>query len=368
MTRLKQFFSRKRLYTDMDDEIAFHLEQRVEELVAEGMPREKAEAKARKDFGNVAAVKQTAREAWGWKWIEDLFIDLRFGVRMLNKNRVLTLAAVLTLALGIGANTAIFTLLYGLVLRSLPASNPGQLVRLGVASTAQPDDQDGSQLTYHMYEEFRQEQTSFRDLSAWNAGEVQLRDKQGLIQRYDAAMVTGNAFGLMGLQPYRGRLIEPFDDVPGGPSTGWPVVLGYGFWKDNYGGEEDIIGKKITATDVTAIVVGIAPPGFEGVWPGMQVKMYFPLNFEPIAARMPDLMEEKGENLLGVSVIGRLKPGVTLARANSELTQLQTGLLDRYIPPRLKQIPYFAKAYLVASSARTGLPNYLTIPTPNPCS
>jgi hypothetical protein len=93
MTRLKQFFSRKRLYTDMDDEIAFHLEQRVEELVAEGMPREKAEAKARKDFGNVAAVKQTAREAWGWKWIEDLFIDLRFGVRMLNKNRVLTLAS-----------------------------------------------------------------------------------------------------------------------------------------------------------------------------------------------------------------------------------------------------------------------------------
>jgi hypothetical protein len=172
MSWLKQFFSRKRLYTDLNDEIAFHLEQRIEELVAEGMPREQAEAKARKDFGNVAAVKQTARETWGWKWIEDLFIDLRFGVRMLNKNRVLTLAAVLTLALGICANTAIFTLLYGLVLRSLPASNPGQLVRLGIPSTAQPDDTDGSQLTYHMYEEFRKEQTSFREVSAWGSPEV----------------------------------------------------------------------------------------------------------------------------------------------------------------------------------------------------
>jgi predicted permease len=360
MSWLKQFFSRKRLYTDLDEEIAFHLEQRVEELVAEGMPREQAEAKARKDFGNVAAVKQTAREAWGWRWIEDLFVDLRFAIRMLNKNRVLTLAAVLTLALGIGANTAIFTLLYGLVLRNLPASNPGQLVRLGIASSAQPDDTDGSQLTYHMYEEFRKEQTSFREVSAWGSPEVQLRDKQGLIQRYTAATVSGNAFALLGLQPYRGRLIEPFDDVPGGPPTGWPVVLSYGFWKENYGGAEDIIGKKITATDVPATIVGVAPPGFEGVWPGAEVKMYFPLNFEPIAAKIPDLLEEKGENLFGVSVIGRLKPAVNLARANAELTQLQKGLLERYISPRLKQIPYFAKAYLVASSARTGLPNYLT--------
>jgi hypothetical protein len=309
---------------------------------------------------NAAPLTQSARKAWTWKWLEDLFVDLRFGIRMLNKNRVLTLAAVLTLALGIGANTAIFTLLYGLVLRSLPASNPGELVRLGIASTAQPDDQDGSQMTYHMYQAFREEQTSFRELSAWDASEVQLRDKQGLIQRYTAAMVTGNAFGLLGLQPYRGRLIEPFDDVPGGPPTGWPVVLSYGFWKEYYGGAEDIIGRKITATDVPATIVGVAPPGFQGMWPGMQVKMYFPLHFEPLAARMPDLMEEKGENLFGVSVIGRLKPDVNLARANSELKQLQKGLLERFIPPRLMQVPFFAKSYFVASSARTGLPNYLT--------
>ena len=224
--------------------MAFHLEERVDELVAAGMPKKQAEAQAKRDFGNVALLKETAREAWGWKWLDDLLVDLRFGVRMLRKNPVLTLAAVLTLALGIGANTAIFTLLYGLVLRSLPAPNATQLVRVGIASKADPNDEGGSVMTLHMLEAFRAEQSAFRELSSWDDSEVLLQDTQGVMQRYPAGMVSGNAFGLIGLQPYRGRLIEPYDDVPGGPSSGWPVVLSYGFWKDYYGGAEDTIGKK----------------------------------------------------------------------------------------------------------------------------
>ncbi|MGO9841664.1 MAG: ADOP family duplicated permease [Candidatus Acidiferrales bacterium] len=360
MNWLKQLFSRNRLYKDLEEEVAFHLEERVDELVATGMPKKQAEVQAKREFGNVSLLKQTAREAWGWKWLDDLLVDLRFGVRMLRKNPVLTLAAVLTLALGIGANTAIFTLLYGLVLRSVPAPNATQLVRVGIASKADPTDDGGTFMTIHMLETFRAEQSAFRELSSWDDSEVLLQDAQGVMQRYEAGMVSGNAFGLLGLQPYRGRLIEPYDDVPGGPSSGWPVVLSYGFWKDYYGGAQDIVGKKITISDVPVTVVGITPPDFQGVWPGTQMKMYFPLHFEPAALKMPDLLEEKGDNVFGVAVIGRLKPGVGMTQANAEVAQLQKGLFDRFIPLRFQQDPYFKKAYLHADSARTGLPNYIT--------
>jgi predicted permease len=360
MNWLKQFFSRKRLYSDLDEEVAFHLEQRVDELISEGMTRDKALIKAHKEFGNVTALKQTAREAWGWKWLEDFFVDFRFGLRMLKKSPVLAIAAVLTLALGIGANTAIFTLLYGLVLRSLPVSNPMQLARVGLASTVDPNEDGGSIMTYHMLQAFREEQTSFRELSSWDNTEVLMKDNQGVVQRYNVGMVSGNGFGLMGLQPYRGRLIAPFDDVKGGPATGWPVVLSHGFWKDYYGGAEDIVGKKITVSDVPVTIVGIAPPDFQGIWPGVQTKMYFPMNFEPASAQRPDWMEEKGEDLFTVAVIGRLKPGVGFAQADAEVKHLQAGLFDRFIPLRFKHDPYVQNAYMQVKSARTGLPNYLT--------
>jgi predicted permease len=358
MNWLKQLFSRRRLYQELDEEVSFHLVERIEELVATGMARKEATAAARRQSRNVA-LKNESRDPWGWKWLEDLTVDLRFGVRMLRKNPVLTLAAILTLALGIGANTAIFTLLYGLVLRSLPTPNAAQLMRVGIASTARPNEEDGSYMTYQMLEAFREEQSSFRELSAWDGDQVLLRDKQGATRGYMAGMVSGNGFDLLGLPPYRGRLIEPSDDVRGGPSTGWPMVLSYGFWKEFYGGAEDIVGKHITVSDVPVTVVGVTPPDFQGVWAGTQIKMYFPLHFEPVAEQIPDLMEGT-DSLFGVAVIGRLKPGANKAQANAEIAQLQKGLLDRFIPPRLKHDPYFDKAYLKVNSARTGLPNYLT--------
>jgi hypothetical protein len=230
---------------------------------------------------------KSAEKTWGWRGLDDLLGDLRFGVRMLRKNPVLALVAVLTLALGIGANTAIFTLLYGLVLRSLPAHNPGELVKVGIASAAYPDEA-GAFMPYRMLEAFRAQGASFRELSAWTGDYVLMKDHEGLIQGYDAGLVSGNAFGLLGLQPYRGRLIEAYDDVRGGPSNGWPVVLSYSFWNGFYGRAEDIIGKQITISDTRVTVVGITPPDFKGVWPGDDVRqgpprtIYLPLSKERI--------------------------------------------------------------------------------------
>jgi predicted permease len=302
-------------------------------------------------------MKETARKQWGWRKLEDLGGDLRFGLRMLRKNPVLTLVAVLTLALGIGANTAIFTLLYGLVLRSLPAHNPGQLVKAGIASTAQPQ-QEGQFMTYPMLMTFEKEQTSFRELSGWSSGVVDIKYREGTIQTYSTGMVTGNAFGLLGLQPYRGRLITPYDDVKGGPSGGWPVVLSYGFWKDFYGASEDVLGKQITISDVQVTVVGITPPEFRGLWPGEEVKIYLPLQFVNVQQKK-DVLNAM-DDLYGVAVIGRLKPGVSLKRANAELAQVQQTLFAQFIPERYWHDPFFEKAYFVVTSARSGLPSYIT--------
>jgi predicted permease len=287
-------------------------------------------------------------------------VNLRYSIRMLRKNPVLTITAVLTLALGIGANTAIFTLLYGLVLRSLPTPNAGELVRVGIASTAQPGQDNGSWMTFPMFKSFRSEQSSFRDVSGWVEDYALLPDKQGSVVRYTAAMVSGNAFDLLGLQPYKGRMILPSDDVSGGPNTGWPVVLSYGLWKDFYGGADDIVGRQITVSDVPMTVVGIAPRDFQGIWPGTQVKLYLPLHFLPVAWNVPDLLEETTKKLFQVDLLGRLKPGVNITQAKAEVHQLQEGLLQRFIPLRFQKLPYFQKAYLTVSSARSGLPDYIT--------
>src|SRR5215831_11529676 len=224
MNWLKQLFARKSLDHGLDGEIAFRLENRIKELAATGLSIEEATAAVHKEFAGVMLAKEKAREAWVKRRLGDFAGDLRFGLRMLRKNPVLTVVAVLTLALGVGANSAIFTLLYGLVLRSLPASHAGQMVKVGIASKAEPDD-PGEYMPYRMMQAMGQQQSSFRELSAWSADWVLMRDHEGSIQGYMAGLVCGNAVGVLGIEPYRGRLLAAYDDVRGGPSGGWPVVL-----------------------------------------------------------------------------------------------------------------------------------------------
>lgn len=264
----------------------------------------------------------------------------------------------ITLALGIGANTAIFTLLYGLVLRSLPAENPSQLVRVGLASAGFPDQDDGSFMPYKMFGPFEREQSSFRELSMWGGEDVLMRDREGSAQGYFGQLVSGNAFEVLGLQPYLGRLIAPYDDVRGGPSSGWPVVLGYGFWRDFYGADPTIVGKQIIISDVPVTVVGVAPQGFQGIAPGQEAKMYLPLQIVS-ALEKKDVLNA-ADDFFFFAIIGRLKHGIAITQAKAELPQLQGGLLAQYIPAQLQHDPYFQKAYLTVASARTGLPNYLT--------
>ena len=172
--------------------------------------------------------------------------DIVLGLRSLRKNPILSLTAVLTLALGIGANTAIFTLLYGLVLRSLPTPQAWQLVKIGIASAAEPDsEQSSSGIPYRMFQAYQAQQTSFRELSNWSGEDVLMKDDNGTIRNYYGVMVSGNAFDMLRIRPYLGRLIAPYDDVKGGSRTGWPVVLSYGFWNERFGRSPDVIGTQL---------------------------------------------------------------------------------------------------------------------------
>jgi len=140
--------------------------------------------------------------------LHNIYRDVLLGLHSLRKNPILSLTAILTLALGIGANTAIFTLLYGLVLRSLPTPQAWQLVKIGIASATEPDsEQNSSFIPYRMLQAYQAQQTSFRELSGWSGEDVLMKDDNGTIRNYYGVLVSGNAFDLMRIQPYRGRLI-----------------------------------------------------------------------------------------------------------------------------------------------------------------
>ncbi len=167
--------------------------------------------------------------------IESWYRDLLLGLRALRRTPVFCITSILTLALGIGANTAVFSVLYGLLLRSLPVTDPARLVHIGLVSPAFRPDEQGLYLTYRMLQQFSNRQRSFTEISGWDTAFVTTQDREGTLRRYDAGLVSGNAFTVLGMKPYIGRLITRSDDVRGGPPYAWPVVLSYGFWNSRFG-------------------------------------------------------------------------------------------------------------------------------------
>jgi predicted permease len=290
--------------------------------------------------------------------LEGWYRDLVLGMRALRKSPLFSLTAILTLALGIGANVAIFSFLYGLVLRSLPTRAPAELMQIGIASKANNSGSGATFVTYRMLGALRRDLTSFSEISGWDSDEFLLKDSEGLLRSYPTALVTGNAFQVIFMRPYLGRLIAPFDDVRGGPAHGWPVVLSYSFWEDHYGRDPHITGKEITVSGARLTVIGVTPPEFKGVWPGTDIKMYLPMQFANVPANR-DILNTP-DSFYDCAAIGRLKPGVSVATANAELSRLQKSLFAQFIPVKFQHDPFFEQAYLRVDSARSGLPTYMT--------
>jgi predicted permease len=299
MSWLKQLLSRGRLYRDLSEEIRDHLDEKIEELVASGMSRSEAAAAARREFGNVTLTEETGREVWQWPSVESFLVDIRFGARTLRKCPVFTLIAVLTLALGIGANTAIFSLVNGILLVSLPYPHADQLV--SVTGTYPR----GGLVAMR-------EQVRAMDVAGYAEGHDFNLTGQGEAVRLTGTLVSAELFSILGAQPELGRVFEPGEDKPGRDSY---VILSHALWRQRFKSDPSVIGRTIELDDVGRQVVGVMPPDFR--FPSTKTQIWIPLHNDPRSA-----VDYWASDFM--PVIGRLRPGVMYQRASADIQIFQS--------------------------------------------
>jgi predicted permease len=333
--------SQKNREEDFDREIQYHLDRRIAALRQSGLTEKEARRQALIEFGGVAQAQEEARDVWTVRWLRNALRDARYALRVLAASPGFTATAVVSLALGIGANTAIFSILHALMLRSLPVRDPQTLVvvtRNEVASSPYPFF------------------TALRDGSRTLAGVLAFRSMavrfghDGEAERITGALVSGTYFDVLGVRPFLGTAIEPDDDrLPG--SGGWrgPVaVLSHGFWVRRFGGRPDVVGTRIELNGHSFTVAGVGPPGFSGTEVGEPVDVFAPMMMQQTL--LPGLGDSLGLPLSQwLRIFGRLAPGVGVPQAEAELT----ALLRRYNEANGRRGGREPKVVLLP--ARTGL-------------
>ncbi|MBT9331266.1 ABC transporter permease [Paracidobacterium acidisoli] len=351
MSRLSHFFPRRRMYDDLSEEIRQHLEEKVESLIVDGLSREDAGHQARREFGNAALMEERSREVWLRPWIESLRADVRFALRQIGKSPGFALTAILTLALGIGANTGIFTLVHALLLEDLPVPEPGRLTQVDLHINSPNGDAWDAPMNFTFLESIRRHATSFSGIFGWSAQDFALEESTGS-HLFAGAFVTGNAFETLGLHPAAGRMLAPADDQPGGGPDGWAAVISYRFWKQHDNADLSVIGSHVNLAGHSVTIVGVAPEGFEGVIDGARPDFYLPLSFEPAARGAESRLHLPGG--LWLMLWGRRKPGVSLAAASAEMHTIFHAVVDETLPPQVRHSPVVEHATFVARPGGTG--------------
>jgi predicted permease len=331
---LRAILHRQRAETEMHTELRFHLDTYAEDLVRAGVPRQEALRRARLEFGGLEQAKEHCRDATGSNFLDSLLQDLRYGVRMLRKSPGFTAAAVLTLALGIGANTAIFTIFDAVLLESLPVHNPAQLVfstdSVSEGSYSGGPPSDRWELFSSEVSEYLQKQPlPFESLAAVRNGSdtvtVRLANTPttgGPAERSQVNLVSGNYFHAMGVNSILGRTLSSEDDQPGATPV---VVASYGYWKQKLHGDSSALGRSIYLNGSSFTIVGIAPQEFFGERIRHAPDFWVPLVFQPqIQLRPANAQRTVGYWL---RLIGRLTPGTTRAQAQT----ITNAALQQYL-------------------------------------
>jgi predicted permease len=325
---------RRRSDEDFREEIKANIAIDTDRFIAEGMSPAEARAAAHRAFGNVARAQERFYESRRLMWLDDLRRDLRLAWRSLGKDRGFTLAAVLTLALGIGANTAIFSLIHTVILRPLPVRQPEQLVELLFKF---PGDPRLNLYSWADYVRLRDENHVFSALLAIASGRYQVTGEALESEVVDGMYVGGNFFDVLGVQPAIGRLISSQHDRVGSADAA-VAVISWSYWQSRFNLDPAVLGRSVSVNGVPATIIGVTPPEFFGVQVGINPPLWLPIAMEPLL-RSPSQLSD---GTLFVALLARIKPGVSLEQATAEMRVLDRPRLERgfarFKDPRWRQI------------------------------
>ncbi|HYU31613.1 MAG TPA: ABC transporter permease [Thermoanaerobaculia bacterium] len=330
--RLRSLFRRSAVEAELAAELRFHLDQQIDENIAAGMSPVEARQAALRAFGGVAQIQEKCREARGLRWIEELSQDLGYAVRTFRRSPAFTLVAVLSLALGIGANTAIFSLINALLLRELPVRDPSRLVavgnptRVGSLSTGSVRNDI---MSFPMYREIRDQNRVFTDvLASGRTGKLSVgiapaaAGAEGEGETARGRLVSGNYFSVLGVNAIRGRTFTAEDDRLGGAPV---VVISHAWWKRRFDLDPGVVGRTITLNGHPFTIIGVTPPGFFGDIVGTASEIWIPLSMQPQVNPGRNFLDRWGTSWL--LLMGRLRPGVPIERARAEVNVLFARVL-----------------------------------------
>ncbi|PYR94388.1 MAG: hypothetical protein DMF84_05945 [Acidobacteria bacterium] len=319
------------------------------------MRPDEAAADARRELGNISQIQEATRDVWGGRWLEALAQDLRYAARVFRRNRSFALVAVVSLALGIGANAALFQVVDAVRLQSLPVADPSSLVEVRIVDT------EGARgnfetwhaaVTYPIWREIQARQQAFSGVFAWAADRFNLTNG-GEVRVAQGLWVTGDFFGVLGVRPVIGRVLAAADDRPGCAPR---AVLSYAFWQRAYGGSPTVIGQSLALSSRPVEIVGVAPAAFHGLEVGRTFDVALPVCADPVFSD-----DGKGRLPVGtdwwLSVFGRLKPGWSVERATAHLQAISSDLFHTTLPPTYpaESVTKYVNFKLAAYAGGSGL-------------
>ncbi len=317
MNRFRRMFSRRRITDDLSEEMRQHLDEKIEALAAQGMSREEAIHAARRAFGNATLMEQRSREVWMWPWVENLYADVKFALRQLRKSPGFTATVILTLALGIGANTAIFSAVQATLLRTLPYPHADRII--SIQDSRLQGQSTGGLVSVPRFFDLQSQNQSFAALALFYFENPTLIAGSRLPESLNGVGASGQFWRVFGAEPLLGRTFNDRDDRKNSPDI---AVLSYGAWQRLFGGNPDAIGQQVTIDRKATTIIGVMPSGFD--YPH-GTDIWQPSHFDPA-----DWGKYRGDGTRSMNVFARLKPNVSLQAAQNNLRVISSRLQQDY--------------------------------------